>query len=356
MSPTIVKRAAVLLLLGLAIALGLGCASDPAATPAPHSSQPGRPPLGWPMFSGEPAYADPLFWRLDPDGGATLHLLGSIHFGPRRQGWTLPARIEDAFARSEVLVVEVDDRNIDQAQMQAIEMRHGYAPPGKTLADLVPASTLHDLEAHMAVRSQGIDALMPFRPWMVWRALMLDTMDWLGFSPESGVDELFLQRAGEREVIALETVDSQLAHFGRLSPELDALFLRDALDHIEGEARNIWDSAEAWYDGDESKTIERMNAPVDEAGELAVLREELLFGRNRAMSKRLAELVRDPARAGQEVFVVVGVAHFVGERNIRELLAQDGLHIEQLGPDPARRTALAPPGHDIESTEVAHGP
>jgi len=58
--------------------------------------------------------------------------------------------------------------------------------------------------------------------------------------------------------------------------------------------------------------------------------------RNVAMAKRLDALARDPKRAGQDVFVVVGAAHFVGEDDIRSMLAAKGLRVRTI------RTGEAP--------------
>jgi len=279
-----------------------------------------------------PVTADPLFWRVEADGGATLHLLGSIHFGPPG-GWQLPAPVREALARSRTLVVEADDRGIDPATMQAIMMRHALAPAGSTLADLVSDTTLTELEAYMAARGQGIDTLLPFRPWMVATVMTMGTISELGFSPEAGVDRSLLAGAGDREVIALETIESQLSIFGRLPPDLDALFLRDTLDQLGDTGTFLLGMAEAWRSGDEAELERVMSDSFESGDELDALHDALIVERNHAMAQRLAELARDERRAGEETFVVIGAAHFVGVRSIRDVLRDDhGLVAEPVGP------------------------
>ncbi len=333
------------LLLGLHSIAWLGCASDPAPTPAPAGSMPAESTLRDEMRAG-PVTADPLFWRVEPDGGATLHLLGSIHFGPPG-GWRLSAPIEAAFARSRALVVEADDRDVDETQMQAIMLRHALAPAGSTLADLVPASTLDELTAHMQARGQGIETLLPFRPWMVATVVTMGTVAELGFAPDTGIDHDFLRRGGEREVIPLETVESQLAIFGRLTPELDALFLSDTLDQVGEAGAMLLEMAEAWRSGDETTLARLMSDSFEQGGELAELHDALIIERNRAMSERLAALARDADRSGQEIFVVIGAAHFVGDESIREMLARDhDLHATPTLAAPAAAPAPGPEDTD----------
>ncbi len=305
-----------------------------AATPGETSPEARPPSLREAMQDG-PVAATPLLWQVEPAGGATLHLLGSIHFGPPG-GWRLPPAIEGAFAKSQALVVEIDQRSVTEAETQAIMARMAMAPAGSTLADYVSADTLSDLDAYVAARGGNVAGLMPFRPWMVSTVLMIGVIGELGFSAETGIDGTFLAQAAEREVIALETVESQLSIFGDLSPELEALFLRDTLDQVKEAEEMIAGMAEAWRAGDEKRLVELLAESFDEGEELQALRDALIVDRNVAMAKRLDALARDPKRAGQDVFVVVGAAHFVGEDDIRSMLAAKGLRVRTI------RTGEAP--------------
>ena len=302
-----------------------------AATPNEPTPEARTSSLREAMQDG-PVAATPLLWRVEPAGGATLHLLGSIHFGPPG-GWRLPFVVEDAFAKSRALVVEIDQRNVTEAETQAIMARIAMAPAGSTLADYVSAETLNDLDAYVTARGGSVAGLMPFRPWMVSTVLMIGVIGELGFSAETGIDGTFLAQAGKREVIALETVESQLSIFGDLSPELDALFLRDTLDQVKEAEEMIAGMAQAWRAGDEKRLVELLAESFDEGEELQALRDALIVDRNVAMAKRLDALARDPKRAGQDVFVVVGAAHFVGEDDIRSMLAAKGLRVRTIRTD-----------------------
>ncbi len=312
---------ALVALVALMAAAPLGCASDGKAKSPPAGPGPDALALKEALGAG-PVPADPLFWRVTPDGGATLYLLGSIHFGPPA-GWQLSGPVVDAFNGSGTLVVEADDRGIDQNQMQSIIIRHALNPPGSTLRDMVSVETYGKLEAYLRARGESVDTMQPFRPWMVATVLTMSTVNELGFSAETGVDRTLLGNAGEREVIPLETIESQLEIFSRLSPQLDALFLKDTLDQLGEAGTMLLDMAQDWRVGDEPGLAELLSESLDSGGELAELHDSLIVERNKAMTRALAALARDPNRAGQDVFVVVGAAHFVGEANIRQMLERD---------------------------------
>ena len=62
--------------------------------------------------AGEPAR--PALWRVEGAGGHALYLFGTIHALPRPTRWQTPA-VEQAFAGSDTLVVEIAGLNNDAA-------------------------------------------------------------------------------------------------------------------------------------------------------------------------------------------------------------------------------------------------
>lgn len=309
-------------------ASGLGCAN------VVQDPKPGAEAFGRAIKRG-PVRADPLFWRVEPNAGGTLYLLGSVHAGPV-EGWRMPESIRAVFERCEVLVVEVDPMAVTPLESLQVSQRYMLAPTGSSLADLIPASTLRDLELYMEDRGEDVSKLMPLRPWAV--ALMLTTgvnAD-LGLSSFEAVEMIYLTRREDREVVSLETAGSQLSIFGGMSPELEVQMLQGVLD--QGESAHAMtdltlELADAWRRGDEPALEALMGEGLIEGLEFAEINQALMGDRNVAMARKLAAIAADPQRANQSIFVVIGAGHFVGDGSIRDMLVREhGLTIEQLGP------------------------
>jgi len=312
-------------LLALA-AVMLGCAT-PVQDPPP-----GGQALQAAIRRG-PVAAHPLFWRVEPRGGATLYLLGSIHFGPV-EGWRMPKRVRRAFAKSETLVVEVDliELALEQAMQGTDRDPAMLAPAGSSLADLVPEETLRELEAVASRHHIDASALMSLRPWSAALALHELAVAGLGFSQFESVEMIYLTRRGQREVISLESADDQLAPFAEMSAELELRMLQEALEDTDAVARSILAMADAWRRGDAASLAVMVAEGLGEDEAFADANEAVFGDRNRGMADGLAVIARDPRRRGTTAFVVIGAGHFVGPDSIRALLESDGFALEQLGP------------------------
>jgi hypothetical protein len=324
------RRARRLVLIGLGLAFA-ACVQNPP---------PGPEALEAAAEKGAIA-ADPLFWSVEPEGGAAIYLLGSVHIGPR-EGWRMPERVRAAFRRSETLAVEVDPFAISPAEMMFATKRHTMAPDGQSLDDLVPEDLMRDIEAYAAKHEVPMRNLRPMRPWSAALALGQATAGESGFTPFEAVDLIFLTRRGKRDVISLETIDDQLSIMSAMPREIEIEMLQEAISEHPGEGPSLLLLlVDAWRRGDEAAIAELHRASFGNSVAGAALAEELLIVRNQRMSARLATFARDPMRAGQSVFCVVGVGHLVGEDSVVSQLADEGLVIEQLGPPSSRRTARA---------------
>jgi uncharacterized protein YbaP (TraB family) len=83
---------------------------------------------------------------------------------------------------------------------------------------------------------------------------------------------------------------------------------------------------EAWERGDEDTLLEAFFGALEEHPELEPFYDALLFERNETMARQLLDLAKD----GQTRFVVLGVAHMVGERGIPAFLALHGFDVRRI--------------------------
>lgn len=281
-------------------------AAPPAALPAPpEQSAAQRAPV--------------LLWRAEVQG-SVLHLLGSVHVA-RPDLYPLDARIERAFTSSDVLVLELDLD--EQAQFAAAKhmIEAARLPAGRRLADVVSPETWRLFEQQQARRGQSAFGLRGFHPWFVALTLTTQALEAAGFSAEYGIDEHFRARAaGMKRIVALETVEEQLALFTGLSAETEETMLRQTLEELDQYGAQLDSAFRAWSSGDAQAIDELLIGPMRTAHPEVF--EELFTARNRRMT---AKLLRLTAETPGSYFVVVGAGHLIGADGVVDLLRVQGI-------------------------------
>lgn len=297
----------------LAGLLLFGC--EAAAPRAPSA----RPPSVAPEAPQKPVFA----WRAQV-GASTLHLLGSVHVA-RSDLYPLDRRIEEPFAASDVLVLELALDSSEQIAAARRMLDLGRLEPGQRLSDVVAPETWQLLVDSQARQGQSVLGLRGFRPWLVALTLTTRALEREGFSAEHGIDEHFRRAAeGHKRIEALETVDAQLGLFGNLGPAAEEQLLRQTLEEMDAYGRELDAAFRLWSSGDAAGIDSLLVASMQ--NEYPDLFQRLFTDRNRAMTERLLELARTPGR----YFVVVGAGHLVGRTGMLTLLAQRGIVSEQL--------------------------
>ena len=190
----------------------------------------------------------------------TVYLLGSMHVA-KKDLFPLAKEIEDAFAGSKTLVVEVDTEAIDQAKMQKLVLQQGLYPAGETLSKNLPKKTMDALEKYCAKRGIKVETLEPFRPWMAYLLVTVGELKAMEMS-EEGIDKHFLKQAKTRKkpIVELETAEAQLQLFSELTPDLQEKLLAKTLADIGELKTQMEEIVTAWKAGD-AKTMEDIMLP-----------------------------------------------------------------------------------------------
>jgi uncharacterized protein YbaP (TraB family) len=261
----------------------------------------------WP----EPA---PALWQVTGPAGQTGWLFGTIHALPDGAEWRTPA-LDAALAQAGPLVVEVGDL-ADPAVIRSVFARRAYTPGLPPLLARVPPGDRPALSAALADAGLKGKDVTSLEDWAA--ALTLANALRQG-DVANGVDRALIGES--RRVIALESVDEQLALFDTLPPPAQTALLRDAVREAgapDDGARTI-----AWLTGDVA-TLERDAA----RGLLAepLLRERLQAGRNRAWLQTITLLLDEGARP----FVAVGAAHMLGAEGLPALLRERGYAVTRI--------------------------
>jgi uncharacterized protein len=262
---------------------------------------------------------------LRPEGEASLYLLGSVHLR-RRTTLRLPAAVDNAFARSDELVLEIDFSTQTPAEAERLAHRYAFIEPPASLRDRVSAETLAALERYLEVRGEPLALHLQLEPWFLATQLYVRELARIGLDPEYGVDRHFADRAGRKPVLGLETAESQLALMDALPRDVQELMLIDTLARSADLREEAESLVSAWERGDDAQLVRIVFRPLRESAQYDVFYERVMYGRNEAMAQRLASLSRD----GKLRFVVVGAAHLVGGRGIPSLLRDYGFSVQKV--------------------------
>ncbi len=238
-----------------------------------------------------------------------------------------PKAVDDAYRRSAELVLEVGAEELQPDAIARLTQRYGWIEPPATLHDRVSRQTLDRLARYLASRREKLEPYLKMRPWLIAQQIDSREAQRAGLDAAFGVDRHFASRAArEKPVVGLETAESQMQILAWLPRATQEALLVDTIEHVR-DARNSSEGvARAWARGDDKELERIVYRSMNESPKLSIYYERMLIGRNESMAQRLASLARD----GKLRFVVVGVAHMVGERGIPVLLRDYGFRVDRV--------------------------
>ncbi|ABE53962.1 GumN [Shewanella denitrificans OS217] len=259
-------------------------------------------------FNAQSAESDrPPFYKIQYQG-KQAYLLGSIHIG-RGDFYPMPAQIEQAFSEAKALVVEAD---IAKANVPALLKRYGMSQIGENTSS---SNALHQYCVNNGALCQ---ALSGYAPWLKAAQISLYRFGSLGYQADFGVDSYWVAKKGARPLLELESVAFQFELISSFKPKTQQLMLDEA---IAAEDVEMLALIHAWRAGDSKALADIMSEQADDAPELVT---ELLWRRNHTMTAKIIELFEANK---DQLFIVIGAGHLVGEQAIPDLLKAKGVAI-----------------------------
>jgi uncharacterized protein YbaP (TraB family) len=123
-------------------------------------------PPGGAAAAAPAAPSHPLFLWQVTGGKGTVFLLGSLH-AAKADFYPLPRPIEEDFAKSAVLVEEIDLGRQDPVRLRRMVLEKGLYPPGDRLDDHISAETRLALRKYLRRTGQNPDVFAHMKPWLV---------------------------------------------------------------------------------------------------------------------------------------------------------------------------------------------
>jgi uncharacterized protein YbaP (TraB family) len=239
--------------------------------------------------------------------------------------YPLDARIENAFLKADAYVMEFNINEVAASPKDAMMTDILYRGDDN-IGNHVSPETLN--LAHEKLESYGLPfkMMMRFKPWILAVTVEMSEYQKLGFDPQYGIDKHFLQKAqGHKNIMELESFDSQMELFNSMSDRDQELFLIYSLKEVDDSKKNLEVLLKAWSEGD-SKAMERlMFKNAEDDSRLSQIYEKLFYERNRNMADKIAKML---AQKGT-YFIAVGAGHLVGKRGIIDTLVRQGYAVRQ---------------------------
>jgi uncharacterized protein YbaP (TraB family) len=256
-----------------------------------------------------------------------IYLYGTIHAG-KAEWYPLPAVVEQAFADSQVLVVEADISDVEA--MRRVQPAT-YVPPDNLARHVDPATyeRFRKLLPRYQLPERSVAQLKPFMA-----VSLMVFADWarLGYQPGLAVEGYLIDKAQKTRkfVRELEGLDSQVELMDSLSEEENKRIFEGTVDALESGMADdqIRGMVAAWQAGDPKAMLEIARRYNDKVKGAAELEEKFVWGRHDAMMKKLESYLNE---SNERSFVAVGALHLAGPRGLVELLRKRGYIVRQLG-------------------------
>ena len=287
----------------------------------------------------------PALWKAtDPATGNSIYLMGTIHVVTDNT-YPLPDYIEQAYNDCTGIAVEYDiEKLTDPDQLDPTEMREYNAAfmyqDGTKLFDHLPEDTYNAVKKFSVTALGGWNMLYDFQNIGFWISAVSSWQisNISGFDIEKGIDRYFIAKAkaNGKTVTDIEPLSVNTATVAAYTDTFGGYILSEnlkALDKTEEYAKVLVELYTLWAKGDVDGYVELNNAAEGEEGAPPELRDDIenfekvsLYDRNEGMAKKAAEFIRN----GDNVFFMVGFAHFAGDKGVPALLTNMGFTVERL--------------------------
>ena len=277
------------------------------------------------LASASQAAEKGFFWKVTGEKGVA-YLLGTVHVGDKDL-YPLAPIIEDSFAKSDVLIEEIDLNSAAEMGQAAQNMiRTGLYPSGDTVDNHVGEATRNALAEY--TKGGRLDAVYKrARPWLLSLLIAQQQLKDMGLDKAKGLDRHFADEAVQmkKPIEGLETAAYQVQMFSAFSDALQDQLLLSTLVDAQRSEEVLKRTLAAWRTGDDAAMEAVLTGEIKQYPFLAPVMEKLIYERNDAMTRKIDTMLQTP----KVYFVAVGAGHLVGPRGIVSQLRARNYAIER---------------------------
>lgn len=278
----------------------------------------------------------PPLWKVtDPESGNSIYLLGTMHVIPEAAK-DYPDKLMDIYNNCEAIAVEYDTISLMADPDAFAEFQNGFLyTDGSKITDHISEDTYKKLTGYFDSLGGYNTMLDQYNTGFFINQLNSIMLLRLENLQTSGTDEHFidLARNDSKEVINIETLDTQIGAISAYSDELADYVLSDCLDtmdNIEDYAEDISDIYEEWAKGSGDipfeSDIDLEEIPEYLKDDYSEYKDTLLNKRNHEMAEKASELLK----SGKNCLFMVGALHYSEDVGVDNLLEGMGYTVEKI--------------------------
>ncbi len=259
-----------------------------------------------------------FLWQVEKDG-KKAYLFGSIHMA--KDLYPFSKVTEEAFSNSDVLGVEADITDM-KATMELAPLL-SYTD-GDTVYNHLSEEGKEKVNSILSELNLNAKLFEKFRVWVLGSNLMSLQLMGTEYNSTSGVDVYFINKAkaAEKEIVELEGTKFQIELINAFSDkEQEETFITN-LGTKEETLKEMDKLYERYISGDEEAVTEYLFSEEMNQG----VESKLLVKRNIGMADKIKEYLK----ADKTYFIVVGLAHYLGDDSVIKLLTDDGYTVKRL--------------------------
>lgn len=261
-------------------------------------------------------------WEIEKEG-AKIYIGGTVHI-LREQDFPLPEQFLTAYNHSEILVTELDLKEMYSPTNIGKLQKGIMYDDERTLKTVLSKDVYSELD--LACKQFGMNLLMmdKFKPSMVILTLTYQAMHKIGVKSE-GVDIYFANNAvaDNKSSLFLETFDEQLSFIENMGNGNEDEFVRYSIRDLEEQLASFDDLIEEWRVGNSELMLTQLDTYEKDYPEIY---KTLLVERNNNWIPQIEGFFET-----KEVeFVLFGALHLYGPDGILQQMRQKGYKVEQL--------------------------
>lgn len=256
-----------------------------------------------------------------------MYILGSVHLGSEDM-YPIDSAIETAYNTSSTLVVEANINEINQSEINQVLQEYAFFQDGTTLTDHLDDKLYNKVTEIISSDILEEEILVQLKPWYIAQIITQTKQQRTKYEFKYGVDQYFLNRAENKEIIGLETIKEQIEPFSHMSMETSIKYLKNTIDEAENMEENLSNIIEYWYNGDYD-TVAKLKKELKESIDTNSYEQyitALLDERDYEIAQELDSMIRHDIN--EQYFVVVGYLHLSGQNSLITYLEDLGYTLE----------------------------
>lgn len=271
----------------------------------------------------------PLMMWQNKNRKSQVSIIGSVH-SLKATLLPLPNPINQAFEQSSHVVVETNVLQSDDGSASRPWLVDQLTlAPGQSLRSMLNDQDFEKLQKIVLDTGLKLEQLNRLKPAFAATNIVNARLNAFGFSRKWGMEQQFLERAGSRTIVPLETTKQQIALLAQAALEIQLRILRESLVSDTKLESMVTELVSAWWHGDHVAIENSFHYDSENSIGYEQFQRELLDKRNFLMAAKIIELLNFPGH----YFVLIGAAHLTGSNSIINILQEQGITLQRITND-----------------------